>query len=262
MNNSQTKKQKRFVKKGDIVSLGQHVLGCGDCRNKQFVTKVLGDKKVSLICTDPPYGVALVEGARGFKTPSKNKVIKADHLQSDEEYKAFTQEWLDTVKPHLTPKNAFYIFNSDKMIWPLRDAILAEAFKFSQLLIWLKTSATMARLDYAPQHELVAYGWYGTHQFHKPKDKSVLICPKPRKSPHHPSTKPVNLIRRLILNSTSFNEIVYDGFLGSGTCLLACEQTGRVCVGTEIDEEYCQTVIDRWEKMTGCTAEFKVRKSS
>ncbi len=257
MNNLQTKKQKKFVKKGDVVFLGPHVLGCGDSRDSAFVADVLSDKHVSLICTDPPYGVALVESAQGFKTLMKNKVIQADHVQSDEEYRAFSQGWIKAIKPHLTQKNAFYIFNSDKMIWSLHEAILAEECKFAQLLIWLKTSAVIGRLDYAPQHELIAYGWFGTHAFHKPKDKSVLICPKPTRSPHHPSTKPISLIRRLILNSTSCNEVVFDGFLGSGTTLFACEQTKRVCVGIEIDEEYCQGLIERWEKLNGKSVEYK-----
>lgn len=256
MNNSQTTKQKRLIKKGDTVLLGSHVIGCGDCRDKEFVAKVIGSKKVSLVNTDVPYGVALVEGNSGFKTPLKNKVIESDHLQTDEEYEKFTREWISAIKPHLAPKNSFYVFNSDKMIFALRNAMLAEEVKFAQLLIWIKTSAVVGRLDYAPQHELIAYGWFGTHSFKKPKDKSVIVCPKPNRSPHHPSTKPINLIRRLILNSTALGEVVYDGFLGSGTCLLACEQAKRVCVGIEIDEEYCQTTVDRWEKLTGKTAQF------
>lgn len=260
MKKSQETKQKRLVKKGDIVFLGKHALGCGDCRDKEFVSTVIGDKKISLVNSDVPYGVALVEGSKGFKKPLKNKVIESDHIQSDEEYEEFTKGWISAIKPHLAQKNSFYIFNSDKMVFALRNAMLAENLKFAQLLVWIKTSAVVGRLDYAPQHELIVYGWFGTHSFKKPKDKSVLICPKPNKSPHHPSTKPHQLIRRLILNSTSLGEIVYDGFLGSGTCLLACEQTRRVCIGIEIDEEYCQTVIERWEKLTGETAVFKNEK--
>ena len=256
MNTTQETKLKRSVKNGDIVLLGKHIVACGDCRDKEFVKKVIGDRKIALVNTDVPYGVALVEGSAGFKTPSKNKVIEADHLQSDEEYQKFTQEWISAIKPHLAKKNSFYIFNSDKMVFALREAMLAESIKFAQLLIWLKTSAVVGRLDYAPQHELIAYGWFGTHSFKKPKDKSVIVCPKPNRSPHHPSTKPVNLIRRLILNSTDIGDVVYDGFLGSGTCLLACEQAKRVCVGIEIDEEYCQTAVSRWEELTGETAVF------
>jgi len=249
-------KQKRSIKKGDIVRLGEHILGCGDARDAEFVAKVIGNRKIASVTIDPPYAVALVESKKGFSTPLKNKVITADHLQSDEEYETFTRAWISAVKPHLAPKNAWYIFNSDKMVFALRSALLAEGMKFAQLLIWLKTAAVVGRLDYAPQHELIAYGWYGTHAFLKPKDKSVIVCPKPNRSPYHPSTKPNSLIRRLILNSTRTGDVVYDGFLGSGTCLLACEETKRVSVGIEIDEEYCMTTITRWEKLTGKTAEF------
>lgn len=83
MNNTQTTKSERLIKKGDIVFLGEHVLGCGDCRDKEFVTKVVGGRKVALVNTDVPYGVALVESAQGFKAPLKNKVIESDHFQSD-----------------------------------------------------------------------------------------------------------------------------------------------------------------------------------
>lgn len=249
-------KPKRLIKNGDIIRLGDHVLGCGDSKDAEFVSKVVGTRKIASVNIDPPYGVGLVESKRGFSTPLKNKVIEADHLQSDAEYEAFSRAWMSAIKPHLAPKNAWYIFNSDKMVFALRNAMLAEGLKFAQLLIWLKTSAVVGRLDYAPQHELIVYGWYGTHVFLKPKDKSVIVCPKPNRSPYHPSTKPKSLIRRLILNSTRVGDVVYDGFLGSGTCLLACEETKRVCVGIEIDAEYCETVISRWEKQTGKTAEF------
>jgi len=256
MHTTQETKQKRSVKTGDIIRLGKHTLGCGDSRDREFVAKVVGNKKIASVNIDPPYGVALVESKKGFSAPLKNKVIEADHLQSHEEYITFSRAWISAIKTHLAPKNAWYIFNSDKMIFALRDAMLAEGMKFAQLLIWLKTSAVVGRLDYAPQHELIAYGWFGTHEFMKPKDKSVVVCPKPNRSPHHPSTKPLSLIRRLILNSTRTGDVVYDGFLGSGTCLLACEQTKRVCVSIEVDPEYCETVISRWEKLTGKTAEF------
>jgi site-specific DNA-methyltransferase (adenine-specific) len=133
--------------------------------------------------------------------------------------------------------------------------MVEAGMKFAQLLIWVKTHAVIGRMDYAPQHELIAYGWFGTHEFLKSKDKSVLVCPRPNKSAMHPTTKPLDLIRRLILNSTRIGDVVYDGFLGSGTTLLACEQTKRVCIGVELDPEYCQTIIFRFEKLTGLKAE-------
>jgi DNA modification methylase len=125
--------------------------------------------------------------------------------------------------------------------------MIEAGFKVAQLLVWVKSQAVVGRLDYAPQHELILYGWRGTHKYRRSKDKSVLFYPRPSKSKLHPTTKPVGLIRRLILNSTEIGDTVYDGFLGSGTTLLACEQTKRKCLAVEIDREYCETTIRRWE---------------
>ena len=109
-------------------------------------------------------------------------------------------------------------------------------------------------MDYLPQHELIAYGWFGTHSFERSKDKSVLMYPKPSKSLLHPTMKPIPLLRGLILNSTKLNGIVYDPFGGSGSTLIACEQTKRTCFMVELDPEYCQTIIDQFEKLTGIKA--------
>jgi len=155
------------------------------------------------------------------------------------------------VSPFLAKKNAAYIFNADRMVFALRNGMYDAGFKFAQLLIWIKSHAVIGRLDYAPMHELIVYCWRGTHLFRRSKDKSVLFYPKPSKSVFHPTTKPVGLIRRLVLNSSIIGDAVYDGFCGSGTTLLACEQTRRRCYAVEIDEEYCRTIIRRWEQMTG-----------
>jgi site-specific DNA-methyltransferase (adenine-specific) len=197
----------------------------------------------------------VTESKRDFQALAKDKVITNDHIQSDAEYKKFSVEWMNAITPHLERKNSFYIFNADKMVFALRDGMLEAGLKFAQLLIWVKTHAVVGRLDYAPQHELIAYGWFGTHEFVKGKDKSVLVYPKPNKSSMHPTTKPIPLIRHLILNSTRVGDAVYDAFLGSGTTLLACEQTKRICLGVEFDPEYCQTIIDRFEKLSGIKAE-------
>lgn len=249
-------KSPNSIKPGTIWKLGDHMLAYGDCRDKELLTKLLGGQKIKAVVLDPPYGIALAQSKEGFQTLKKNKSIENDHLQSDEEYRAFTRAWIEAVVPHLAKKNSFYIFNADKMIFALRDGMLDEGLKFCQLLIWVKTHAVVGRMDYAPQHELVAYGWYGTHEFLKAKDKSVLVFPKPNKSPYHPSTKPLALIRRLVLNSTRIGDAVYDGFLGSGTTLLACEQTKRRCFAVEVDLEYCLTAICRWEKLSNRKAEI------
>ncbi len=250
MKKSAAKKLENSIKPGTIWQLGDHRLACGDCRDPKLLKKLLGEQKVDLICSDPPYGVSVVESKRNFRTLAKDKDIAGDQLQSDAEYRQFSKEWLEAILPYLAKKNSVYIFNADKMVWSLRDGMVDTGFKVAQLLVWVKQQSVIGRLDYAPQHELIIYGWYGTHKFCHSKDKSVLFCPRPAKSTLHPTTKPINLIRRLVLNSTEIGGAVFDGFLGSGTALLACEQTKRQCFAVEVDLEYCLTVIDRWEKLT------------
>jgi DNA modification methylase len=255
MKNLQEKKLSSLIKLGTIWQLGEHRLAYGDCQNAELLKKLLGENTVSLICADPPYAIAAVESKRNFKALVKDKIIRNDQLQSDEEYRKFSKEWLEVVKPYLARKNTAYIFNADKMIWSLRQGMIDAKFKISQLLIWVKSQSVIGRLDYAPQHELIMYGWYGTHKFRRSKDKSVLFFPRPSKSPYHPTTKPIGLIRRLVLNSTEMNAVVYDPFLGSGTTLLVCEQIKRRCFAVEIDLEYCLTVIRRWESITNKKAQ-------
>jgi len=251
-------KSKNLVKPGTIWKLGEHFLAYGDCRDTKLIARLVGARKIKAVIVDPPYAINLSASKHGFQALSKDKDIVGDHLQSDAEYRAFTRAWIEAITPHLTKKNSFYIFNADKMIFALREGLLDAGLKFCQLLIWVKTHAVIGRLDYAPQHELIVYAWFGTHDFLKAKDKSVLVFPKPSKSPYHPSTKPLGLIRRLVLNSSSIGDLVYDGFLGSGTTLLVCEQTKRVCIGIELDEEYCLTSVRRWEKLTNYKAEIYV----
>lgn len=243
---------KKSINLGEVFQLGEHRLICGDATKKEYVQALFEDKKVKLILTDVPYGVALVEGKGSFtKSKVKHEPIANDHLQSDSDFKQFTANWLDPVKDKLTDKNSFYIFNSDKMMFPMREALLEAGFKFSQLLVWVKTGAVIGRLDYLPQHELIAYGWRGKHEFLKSKDKSILISPKTKRNTLHPTMKPVSILRKLILNSSRREDIVYDPFGGSGSTLMACEQTRRKCLMIEIEPMYCQVIIGRWEKLTG-----------
>lgn len=243
------------IQKNDIFALGSHYLACGDALDSEVVKSLIGDRSISLILTDMPYGVGYVENKADFNQLSKSKVIANDHEQSEDEYRRFTKGWLELVKPYLADKNSYYLFNSDKMIFAMREGIKDAGFKFSQLLVWIKNHAVLGRLNYLPQHELIAYGWFGKHAFMKSQDKSVLFCPKPNKSPLHPTMKPLSLIRNLILNSSKTDEWVYDPFGGSGTTLISCEQTKRKCLMIELDPEYCEVIIKRWEKVTGQKAQ-------
>lgn len=245
---------------GDMFELGDHKLICGDAKDSAIVKRLIGTEKVMLVLTDPPYGVAYVEGKAGFNnTKKKNKIIANDHEQTEEEYQQFTSDWITAVKPFLATKNSFYIFNSDKMIFALREGMKDASIRFTQLLIWIKNNVVVGRLHYLPQHELIAYGWHGSHEFVKSKDKSVLVYPKPNKSSLHPTMKPVGLLRNLILNSSRIGDYVYDPFGGSGSTLIACEQTKRKCLMVELDSEYCQIIIDRFEKVAKIKAK-KVKK--
>ncbi len=242
---------KRLIKEGDVFQLGEHRLMCGDATNPTHVKELIQSDSISCILTDVPYGVNLVASKKGFtKSDIEHEDIINDHFQSDEEFRDFTQKWLAPVKQNLADKNTFYIFNSDRMMFPMRTALVEEGFKLSQLLIWVKTGAVIGRLDYLPQHELIAYGWYGKHKFRKSQDKSVLISPKIKKNNLHPTMKPLPILRRLILNTTERGSIVYDCFLGSGSTLIASEQTRRKCLGMELSPKYCETIITRWEKLT------------
>lgn len=242
---------KESINLGDVFQLGEHRLVCGDATNPDHIEKLLGKEKIKFICTDVPYGI-LLSGKKDFmKSQIEHDHIKNDHIQSDEEFKTFTQNWIKPIKERLEHKNAFAVFNSDRMMFSMREAFVAEGFKLSQLLVWVKTGAVIGRLDYLPQHELIAYGWRGRHEFMKSQDKSVLISPKTKKNDLHPTMKPISVLRRLILNSTRREDIVYDCFGGSGSTLIACEQTRRRCFMVEIEPKYCQVILDRWEKLTG-----------
>lgn len=244
---------KKGIQQGDIWQLGNHILGCGSSTDAEFVAKVVGEERIKCILTDPPYGVAYVEGKKDFNKLGKddNKAIANDHLQSEEEYIRFTKGWLDPVKENLEHYNAAYIFNSDMMFRALRTGMERAGFYYSQMIIWVKNTVVIGRKDYLPMHELIAYGWFGRHKMERSKAKSVLFHPKPSSSKLHPTMKPVGLLRKILPNSTQFGDTVYDPFGGSGSTLIACEHLGRRCIMIELDPAYVGTIIERWEKLTG-----------
>jgi len=250
MNNMQKEKQLNLIKDGDIFKLGNHILGCGDSTNKKFVDKVIGRNKIKTILTDPPYNIAYVENKKGFAKISVDRIIENDNFKTKKEYKEFTKKYLEISLPKLEEINSIYIFNSDKMVFDIKNVFDELKIKFSQLLIWVKNQSTITRNDYLPKTELIMYGWFGKHEFLGSKDKSVLFYPKPNKNKIHPTMKPVGLLRRIILNSTRINEFVYDPFGGSGSTLIACEHTKRKCIMIEKDPYYCDLIIKRFKKLT------------
>lgn len=244
---------RKSVKRGDLFGIGPHRLLCGDASDPAAVTRLLGKERIKLLLTDPPYGESYVETKVGFSVTKARKPIANDDLGDEASYRAFTKGWFAAMKPFLERKNAFYVFN-EKMLFALKDGIHDAGGHLSQLLVWVKTSSVIGRMDYLLQHEHVAYGWVGTHEFLKAKDKSILVCPKPARSDLHPTMKPVPLLRRLILNSTRKGDIVYDPFAGSGSTGIAAEQAGRRAFMIELDPEYCRAILNRFEKAFGIQA--------
>lgn len=243
------------IKAGQLLTLGHHRLLCGDATDPAVVRRLIGDQSIRAVIADPPYGVGYVESKAALTKISVPKVITGDQPRSEAEYRQFTTTWLAPAIPNLTDANAIYIFNSDKMVFALREGMLEAGVRFGQLLTWVKQQPVMGRLDYQPQSELIAYGSVGQRSFRKAKDRNVIFFPRPQRSPHHATQKPVGLIRRLILNSSEVGDVIYDPFGGSGTTLLAAEQTKRRCLMVECDPAHCRTIVSRWEQLTGQKAE-------
>lgn len=237
-----------------IYQLGQHKLAQGDCTDKELLKELIGNDKIDSIITDVPYGINYVKNKKGFSKISCNMKIKNDNISNESDYEKFMIGWIEPIKQYLNEKNSMYIFNTDKMIFSLKKAMDKCDIKFSQLLIWVKNSAPIGRLDYLPQHEFIVYGWYRKHKFVKSKDKSIIFCPKPNKNELHATMKPPMLLRRLILNNTRINDIVFDGFAGSGSLIIAAEHLKRKCIAIEIEEKHIETIIKRYKKLTGIDA--------
>lgn len=246
-------KRKSSIKSGDVFEIGRHRLLCGDAADTNAVSRLVGKDKIKLLLIDPPYGESYVETKVGFSVAKGRKPIANDGINSEKTYRDFTKGWFAAVKPHLERKNAFYVFN-EKMLFALKDGIQDAGGHVSQLLVWVKTQSVIGRMDYLLQHEHIVYGWAGTHEFMKGKDKSILVCPKPASSKLHPTMKPIPLLRRLILNSTRIGDIVYDPFAGSGSTGIAAEQAGRRTFMIELDPDYCGVIIERFEKTFGIKA--------
>jgi len=237
------------IQYGDMFQIGDHILVNGDALDPAIVKKAIGENRINAFISDIPYGVDYTASKKDFSKVKVDKDILNDGDVSEEQYAIFVESLIAPVIPYLTRKNSFYIFNSDKQIFALREGMEKAGVHFSQLVVWIKNHAVIGRKDYLPMHELIAVGWFGVHEFRKAQDKSVLFCPKPSKSSLHPTQKPLSLMRRLILNSTAIGDVIYEPCAGSGSTGIACEQTKRRCIMIELDPEYCQTIISRFEKL-------------
>jgi len=249
------------IQRDDLFRLGRHRLLCGDATSAEDVGRLMDGKKADLLLTDPPYGVSYASKNEFLNALDKgNRIqteIENDH-KTPEEMSAFWVAAFTTVREHMRPGASYYVTGPLAGDLPLFLLALKEGgFPLRHMLIWAKNNHVLGRSDYHYKHEPIFYGWVeGAHTFYGGSSETTLwTIDKPHKSDLHPTMKPVALFAKAIENSTKSGETVLDPFLGSGTTLVACEQLGRICYGMEISPQYCQVIIDRWEKLTGQKAE-------
>ncbi|MBN1631219.1 MAG: DNA modification methylase [Thermoleophilia bacterium] len=238
---------------GDLFQLGRHRLLCGDATDEGDVARLLGGARADMAFTDPPYNVSLGDHGGQHRDTSRRR-LKNDAL-SPQAWEAFCQSWAGNLLGSVD--GALYICMSTKE-WPTVSRILSEAGgHWSDTIIWEKDRFVLGRSDYQRAYEPIWYGWRdGTkRRFLGGRDQSdVWQIPRPEESPLHPTMKPLELIERAVQNSSRPGEIVLDLFLGSGSTLVACERTGRVCHGLEVDPHYASLAIARWEAFADAKA--------
>ena len=235
---------------GQIWKLGNHRVLCGDSTDSQSLEKLLDDKTADLYLTDPPYNVNY-EGSNALK-------IKNDNLK-DEDFNTFLTESFLNARQKLKSGSSFYIFHADSEGYNFRSACRNSELDVRQCLIWVKNALVMGRQDYHWQHEPILYGWMkgSSHSWYSDrKQTTILNFPKPMKNKEHPTMKPVAMVEYLIKNSSKHEDIVLDTFLGSGSIIIACEKSNRICYGIELEPKYCDVIIKRWEDFTGEKAQL------
>ena len=229
-----------FVKKGDIWTVGRHRLMCGDATSAEDVAKLMDGKKANIIVTDPPYGVS-------FKS-SDGLSIQNDSLKGDEFYQFLLQAFKN-MADNLTKGGAAYIFHADTEGLNFRKAFIDAGFHLAGCCIWVKNSLVLGRSDYQWQHEPVLYGFLqnGNHPWYSDrKQTTIWNFDKPKRNKNHPTSKPLDLLGYPIQNSSQANGIVIDTFGGSGSTMMACEQTNRICYMMELDEKYASVILRRY----------------
>ena len=236
--------QPTFSRTGDLWLLGNHRLICGDSTKQETYDILMGSKKANLGVTDPPYNVNY-EGTAGK--------IKNDHM-ANEVFHSFLYDAFSCIEKALADDASIYVFHADTEGLNFRKAFQEAGFYLSGTCIWKKQSLVLGRSPYQWQHEPVLYGWKkkGKHQWYTGrKESTIWEFDKPRKNGDHPTMKPLPLLAYPIQNSSMSNCIVLDAFGGSGSTLIACEQTNRICHMIELDEKFVDVIVKRYIEQVG-----------
>ena len=244
------------TKPGDVWILGRHRLMCGDSTSADDVAKALNGVEPHLMVTDPPYGVEYSAGWRNEAMPQKNDPKRwkdgsgrATGAVANDDKADWREAW------SLFPGDVAYVWHADRFSHHVAASLEVCDMQMRALIIWAKNQLVIGRGDYHPQHEPC---WYAVRKGRKGhycggrKQTTVWNIDKPRKSETgHSTQKPVECMRRPVVNNSSPGQAIYDPFLGSGTTLIACEMEGRACHGLELNPAYCDVIKKRWEDFTG-----------
>jgi len=233
-------------KLGEIYQLGRHRVMCGSSTNEDDVNKLIDNQNIDLYVTDPPYNVDYVGKTKDALT------IQNDSMD-DGEFLAFLADAFRRADEHMKTGASFYIFHADSEGYNFRSAVKEVNWLMKQCLIWVKQTMVMGRQDYQWKHEPILYGWKSgsSHSWYSDrKQTTILEFDRPNRSSDHPTTKPIEILAYLINNSSKAGDIIYDSFSGSGSTLIACEQTDRICYGMEIDPKYVDVIRKRYWKFT------------
>ena len=239
-------KKPTLSRHGDIWQLGKHRVICGDSTKAETYKQLLNDRKANLVVTDPPYNVDVEETA--------GKILN-DNM-SDGDFYQFLLSMFTQVENHMEDDASIYVFHADTEGLNFRKAFKDAGFYLSGCCIWKKNSLVLGRSPYQWQHEPCLYGWKkkGKHQwFSDRKQTTIWEYDRPKSSKDHPTMKPIQLMAYPIQNSSMRGTIVLDPFLGSGSTLIAADQTGRVCYGIELDEKFVDVIVKRYIEVTGDT---------
>lgn len=240
-----------FSKTGDVWLLGRHRLVCGDSTKEETYKSLMENKKANLVMTDPPYNVDY-QGSAGK--------IKNDNMESEKFYQFLLDAFVN-MEQSMASDASIYVFHADTEGLNFRKAFIDAGFYLSGCCIWKKPSLVLGRSPYQWQHEPCLYGWKkkGKHQWYSGrKETTVWEFEKPKKNSEHPTMKPIPLLSYPITNSTMSKAIVLDPFGGSGSTLIACEQTDRTCYTIELDEKFCDVIVNRYLEQVGTDREIKV----
>ncbi|WP_416069105.1 site-specific DNA-methyltransferase [Streptococcus constellatus] len=243
-----------FSKTGDIWTLGRHRVICGDSTKEETYRILMEGEKANLVVTDPPYNVNY-EGSA--------EKIKNDNMNTDKFYN-FLLDAFSNMEKVMADDASIYVFHADTEGLNFRKAFNDAGFYLSGCCIWKKPSLVLGRSPYQWQHEPCLYGWKkkGKHQWYSGrKETTIWEFEKSKKNADHPTMKPIALLAYPITNSSMSNTLILDPFGGSGSTLIACEQTDRSCYTIELDEKFCDVIVKRYIEQVGTNKDVSVLRA-